>query len=288
MTTQRIETRLNEATVQELDGWRNDRTPAPSRSEAVRLLLEERLLQRRDVAAHAADRRGRCPSADRLGAIFALERVSGFGPVKFRAMHEASVDAQAAIGNPDLLPFKGRTGEKLRSGVRALSEADLAEGRTRAIDQLERADKLSAAILLHGDTGYPARVYASNNPVPVLYVRGGSGGLGRRGDGGRRGLAEHARSLRGRCPAVRCSGGAQWNGGRVGVRHGRRLDGTQRGRGGRRPHGVRDALRSRHGVPAGEPQAVGRTARVPGSSVRQRVSGSDSGRRRCCCGSGTN
>ena len=92
--------------------------------------------------------------------------------MKFRGMHEAGVDAQAAIGNPNLLPFTGRTGEKLRRGVFALSEADLTAGRTRAIDQLERADEFSAAILLHGDPGYPARVYASNNPVPVLYVRG--------------------------------------------------------------------------------------------------------------------
>ena len=172
MTTQRIETRLNEAIINELDSWRIGRTPAPSRSEAVRLLLEERLLGERDVAAHAPQRSGRCPGADRLSAIFALERVSGFGPAKFRAMHKAGVDAQAALENPDLLPFTGRTGEKLRHGVLALSKADVAAGRARAIDQLERADELSATILLHGDTGYPARVYASNNPVPVLYVRG--------------------------------------------------------------------------------------------------------------------
>lgn len=172
MTTQRIETVLNEATTKELDRWRIGRTPTPSRAEAVRLLLEERLVKGQDVAAHAPDRSERCPDADRLGAIFALERVSGFGPVKFRAMHEAGVDAQAAISNPDLLPFTGRTGEKLRRGVLSLSEAELASDRKRAIVQLERAHELSAAILVHGDPGYPARVYASNNPVPVLYVRG--------------------------------------------------------------------------------------------------------------------
>ena len=172
MTTQHIETRLNEATIKELDRWRIGRTPAPSRPEAVRLLLEERLLKGRDVATHAPQRGERCPGADRLGAVFALQRVSGFGPVKFRAMHEAGIDAQAAIKNPDLLPFTGRTGEKLRRGILGLSDAELIAGRERAIDQLERADELSAAILLHGDPSYPARVYNSNNPVPVLYVRG--------------------------------------------------------------------------------------------------------------------
>ncbi len=172
MTTQRIESRLDEATIKALDGWRTTRTPAPSRSEAVRLLLEERLLRGRDIVGDAPYRSGRGPGADRLGAIFALERVPGFGPVKFRAMYDAGVDAQAAIRNPDLLPFRGRTGEKLRGGIAALSEADVAAGRGRAIDQLERAAELSATILVHGDPGYPARVYASNNPVPVLYVRG--------------------------------------------------------------------------------------------------------------------
>ena len=171
MTTQRIETRLDEATLKELDGWRIGRTPSLSRSEAVRLLLEERLRKAR-VNAKGQGRSGRCPGLDRLAAIFALERIAGFGPAKFRALHEAGVDAQSAIRNPDRLPFTGRTGEKLRRGIDSLSGADLAAGRARARDQLERADELSAAILVHGDPGYPSRVYASNNPVPVLYVRG--------------------------------------------------------------------------------------------------------------------
>ena len=71
-----------------------------------------------------------------------------------------------------MLPFTGRTGEKLRHGIAALSEGDLATGRARARDQLERADEHLASILVHGDGGYPECVYESNNPVPVLYVRG--------------------------------------------------------------------------------------------------------------------
>ena len=43
MRTRRIETQLDEATIRELDGWRAAITPQPSRSEAVRLLLEEKL-----------------------------------------------------------------------------------------------------------------------------------------------------------------------------------------------------------------------------------------------------
>ena len=143
MTTQRIETQLDEGSVEELDGWRATFTPQPSR-----------------------------PSADRLGTLYTLERVSGFGPVKFRAMHEAGVDPQTVIENPGLLPFTGRTGEKLRRGILSLSKADRDAGRARATVQLERARDLSASIFVHGDQRYPERVYASNNPVPVLYVRG--------------------------------------------------------------------------------------------------------------------
>lgn len=172
MTTQRIETQLDEATIKQLDGWRAARTPQPSRPEAVRLLLEERLHGSRYGKRGERSEGGRYPKADRLGALYTLEQISGFGPVKFRAMHEARVDPRAVIENPGLLPFKGRTGEKLRGEILSLSQADVDAGRVHAINQLEQARHLSASILIHGDPGYPARVYASNNPVPVLYVRG--------------------------------------------------------------------------------------------------------------------
>ena len=130
MATHRVETRLNEITIRELDRWRSGRTPSPSRSEAVRLLLEERLCGERPEPHAARSTRDRCPAVDRLAATYVLERVSGFGPVKFREMHDAGVDPQVAIENPDRLPFRGRTGDKLRSAIRTLSNAN-AIGRTR-------------------------------------------------------------------------------------------------------------------------------------------------------------
>ena len=87
-------------------------------------------------------------------------------------MHDAGVDPQVAITNPDRLPFRGRTGDKLRSAIRTLSDTEVMAGRKRAIEQLERASSCAASILVHGDPEYPRRVYESNNPVPVLYVRG--------------------------------------------------------------------------------------------------------------------
>jgi len=172
MGTHRVETLLDEATIRELDGWRIGISPSPSRSEAVRLLLEEKFCGGRREQPVARSRPLRGPEPDELGALYVLNRVSGFGPMKFREMHEASVDPRAAIENPELLPFKGRTGEKLRAAIRALTSAELAEGQVRAVEQLRRAERHSAQILVHGDAKYPKRVYASNNPVPVLYVRG--------------------------------------------------------------------------------------------------------------------
>ena len=171
MPTQRIETLLDEATIRELDGWRAGRKPQPSRSDAVRLLLEETLSSGRRAKRQAADS-GRSPDTVRLGALYALERVTGFGPVKFRALHQAGVEPSAALDRPELLPFKGRTGDKLRRRIESLSPAELSEARARAVDQVERAQEIGASILTHGDPGYPERVYTSNNPVPVLYVRG--------------------------------------------------------------------------------------------------------------------
>ncbi len=171
VTTQRIETRLDEATIRELDGWRAGRTPRPSRSEAVRLLLEETLGRDRRAERHV-EAGGRGANAVRLGALYALERVTGFGPVKFRALHEAGVEPSAALERPEVLPFKGRTGDKLRRGIESLSHADLSAASARADDQVERATAIGASILTHGDPDYPESVYASNYPVPVLYVRG--------------------------------------------------------------------------------------------------------------------
>ena len=115
-----------------------------------------------------------CPDAKRLEALYALQRVSGFGPVKFRLLHEAGIEPSAVLERPEILPFKGRTGDKLRRGIGRLSVTDLTAVRTRALEQQDRAQAVGASILTYGDPAYPKRVYASNNPVPVLFVRGDS------------------------------------------------------------------------------------------------------------------
>ena len=173
MGTHLVETLLDETIIKELDGWRIKQTPSLSRPDAVRLLLEERLRdERRERQAALSSSVKRRLTADKLGALYTLERVFGFGPIKFREMHDAGMDPREAIEHPHLLPFNGRTGDKLRSAIRSLSSADIAAGHSRAEEQIKRAENCSATILVHGDAEYPEQVYVSNNPVPVLYVRG--------------------------------------------------------------------------------------------------------------------
>ena len=172
MKTRTIETQLDDTTFLELDRWRASLTPEPSRSEAVRLLLEERLCTGKQASAANLERERLSPEVDQLAALFALGSVSGFGPVKFRAMHDAGIEPNVAIENPDVLPFTGRVGEKLRNGIASLSQEEKDGARSRAVVQLERARENVASIVTHGDSRYPERVYASNNPIPVLYVRG--------------------------------------------------------------------------------------------------------------------
>jgi len=142
-------------------------------SDAVRVLPEERLSEGHlSEISRSRENQESYPDIDHLGAIYTLERIKGFGPMKFRAMHDAEIDPQAVIENPDLLPFSGLTGRKLRHAMKSLSIEDVNDGRNRAVDQIERARKNSASILTYGNQDYPERVYNSNNPVPVLHVRG--------------------------------------------------------------------------------------------------------------------
>ena len=112
------------------------------------------------------------PPSDLLGAIYALESVSGFGPVKFRALHQAAIDPQTAVQQPDLLPLTGNRGIQLKAAIGKLTPSDLTKFDAKAIEQIKRAKECGASILTHYDSAYPSRVYDSNNPVPVLYVRG--------------------------------------------------------------------------------------------------------------------
>ena len=172
MATHPIHTAFDDDELKALDDWRGALSPSPSRAEALRAVVRRYLCPTDDQATLPTPSPMACPSADTLAALYALSDVRGFGPIKFRDMHRAGVDPRKAIEQSEVLPFTGLTREKLRTGIHALGRESRDTARRYAHQQLEYAKSLKASILTHGHPLYPKLVYESNNPVPVLYVRG--------------------------------------------------------------------------------------------------------------------
>lgn len=115
-----------------------------------------------------------------LTALYALDSIKGFGPQKFKELHQAGLTAGDVLDRPELLPTRGKTGTSFRSELEKLGEGSLYEFRARAERQIAKARDMDATILTLADPRYPEIVYASNNPVPMLYVRGSLDGLAER------------------------------------------------------------------------------------------------------------
>lgn len=110
--------------------------------------------------------------ADVLAAILALEAVKGFGPQKFRELDDAGLSPGEVIAAPSRLPTKGSRGEAFRKAVWEITDDQMRAYRARAVRQLVRAHQHGAVILTYASGDYPCNVWESNNPVPVLYVKG--------------------------------------------------------------------------------------------------------------------
>jgi DNA protecting protein DprA len=107
-----------------------------------------------------------------LAALYALDSIKGFGPQKFKELHEAGLTACDVLDRPELLPIRGKRGGTFRAELEKLAKGSLAEFRARAERQIAKAQETGGAILTFADPRYPEIVYASNNPVHLLYVRG--------------------------------------------------------------------------------------------------------------------
>jgi DNA processing protein len=109
---------------------------------------------------------------EELTMLYALGEVKGFGPQKFRELHESGISAADALKQPALVPTSGKRGDNLRLGIRKLDPKVVSICRVRAEKQITIAAKLGAAILTYRHPLYPKILYRSNNAVPVLYARG--------------------------------------------------------------------------------------------------------------------
>lgn len=112
------------------------------------------------------------PDLAALAATYALESVKQFGPQKFRKLRNGGLTPADVLADPARLPIGGKRGDTFRAEIARIAEAGISEFEERAGRQLDRAAQHGVHILVHGDDAYPSNLWASNNPVPVLYVRG--------------------------------------------------------------------------------------------------------------------
>lgn len=109
---------------------------------------------------------------DDLARTLLLDSVTGFGPMKFKQLADSGRSVASILDRPEELPIPGKTGDKLRDGLRAITDEERHTVRARAARQMTRARELNGEILTYGHPHYPQNVLMSNNPAPVLYAVG--------------------------------------------------------------------------------------------------------------------
>jgi DNA processing protein len=119
-------------------------------------------------------------SVEALSALYVLSSLKGFGPQKFKELYTSGVQPTEVLDNPRRLPTVGKRGDMLRDGLTKISNEDRDKCRRRAISQILAAQKHGAILLTFSHPSYPRNVFESNNPIPVLYVRGSLEVLGQR------------------------------------------------------------------------------------------------------------
>jgi DNA processing protein len=107
-----------------------------------------------------------------LADIYVLESIRGFGPQKFKELHEAKVSVGDVLKDRAKLPIKGKRGDEFRAALATITAETRETRRQWAEQQILMAHKYQASILTYDDPAYPRSVYDSNNAMPVLYVRG--------------------------------------------------------------------------------------------------------------------
>lgn len=112
------------------------------------------------------------PSLDDLADIFMLDSVKGFGPQKFKELHEARVAVSDLLSQPREMQRFGKRGHDFLKQITQLGSKGREDARLRAKRQIEAASQSDGGILTYDNPNYPPTLYRSNLPVPALYARG--------------------------------------------------------------------------------------------------------------------
>lgn len=107
-----------------------------------------------------------------LAELYVLDAQKGFGPQKFKSLHDAKIPPGDVLRNPRLLPVEGKRGDILRDLILKTPQSTYDQCGDRAQRQIEAARKAHASILTYDHPGYPRNLLDSSHPIPILYVRG--------------------------------------------------------------------------------------------------------------------
>lgn len=111
-------------------------------------------------------------SLNELIYLYMLESIKGFGPQKFKKLHESNISPEEVTASPNQLLRYGKAGEGFQSEMLKIMNSQYEEFRYKALYQINSAYKNKGFILTYNHPNYPRNVYESNNPIPILYVRG--------------------------------------------------------------------------------------------------------------------
>lgn len=116
--------------------------------------------------------RSSTPSLEDLASLYVLDSLKGFGPQKFKQLHQEKIAPADVCSNPKLLPNFGKRGADIADQLASDRRNRFEIARSRAEKQLDVARRLGAYVITYQSPLYPKTVFDSNNPVPVLYARG--------------------------------------------------------------------------------------------------------------------
>src|SRR5262245_36378074 len=92
---------------------------------------------------------------NKLTDLYLLNSLKGFGPQKFKSLHNQGKSPADVIAHPESLPIGGTLGERFRSELKNAPSSLRVQCRERAQKQIQVAAKHHAEIITYSHPAYP-------------------------------------------------------------------------------------------------------------------------------------